>query len=69
MTGRVLTDDIWLQIQETMQFYGCYHSKNSKNSKNITEAILCKRCTGTTQRVFLKAYVLGKWLTIALIVA
>lgn len=45
MKRQVLTDHIWLQIQETMQFYGCYHSKNSKN---ITEAILCKRCTGTT---------------------
>ena len=48
MKRQVLTDHIWLQIQETMQFYGCYRSKNSKNSKNITEAILCKRCTGTT---------------------
>ena len=44
MTRRVLTDDIWLQIQETMQFYGCYRSKN------IMEAILWKRRTGATWR-------------------
>ena len=47
MTRRVLTDDIWLQIQETMQFYGCYRSKNSKN---IIEALLWKLRTGTTWR-------------------
>ena len=47
MTRRVLTDDIWLQIQDTMKFYGCYRSKNSKN---IMEAILWKLRTGATWR-------------------
>ena len=47
MKRQVLTDHIWLQIQETMQFYGCYRFKNSKN---IMEAILWKRRTGATWR-------------------
>ncbi|UOO88264.1 IS5 family transposase [Vitreoscilla massiliensis] len=47
MARRVLTDDIWLQIQDTMKFYGCYRSKNSKN---IMEAILWKLRTGATWR-------------------
>ena len=41
MARRVLTDDIWLQIQETMQFYRCYRSK-------IMEVILWKLRTGAT---------------------
>ena len=45
MTRRVLIDDIWLQIQNTMKFYGCYRSKNSKY---IIEAILWKLRTGAT---------------------
>lgn len=47
MTRRVLTDDIWLQLQDTMQLYGCYRSKNSRN---IMEAILWKLRTGATWR-------------------
>ena len=47
MTRRVLTDDIWLQIEQTMKFYGCYRSKNSQN---IMEAILWKLRTGATWR-------------------
>ena len=47
MTRRVLTDDIWLKIQDTMKFYGCYRSKNNKN---IMEAILWKLRTGATWR-------------------
>lgn len=47
MTRRVLTDDVWQQIQETMKFYGCYVSKNSKN---IMEAIIWKLRTGATWR-------------------
>lgn len=45
MTRRVLTDDVWQQIQETMKFYGCYVFKNSKN---IMEAIIWKLRTGAT---------------------
>ena len=30
MSRRVITDEIWAQIQNTMQFYGCYRSRNSK---------------------------------------
>lgn len=37
MSRRVITDEIWVQILDTMQFYGCYRSRNSKN---IMEAIL-----------------------------
>ena len=44
MTRRILTDDIWLQIQETMQFYDCYRSKN------IMEAIRWKLRTNPTWR-------------------
>ena len=47
MTRRVLTDDIWLQIEQTMKFYGCYRSKNSQN---IMEAILWKLRTGAAWR-------------------
>ena len=47
MTRRILTDDIWLQIQETMQFYRCYRSKNSKN---IMKSILWKLRTGAPWR-------------------
>ncbi len=39
MAGRVITDKIWAQIQNTMQFYGCYRSRHSKN---MMEAILWK---------------------------
>ena len=44
MTRRVLTDDIWLKIQETIQFYDCYRSKN------IMEAIRWKLRTNPTWR-------------------
>ena len=36
MVRKVLSDDIWQQIQETMKFYGYYRSKNSRD---IMEAI------------------------------
>ena len=45
MARRVLTNDIWLQIQNTMKFCSYYHSKNSKN---IMEAILWKLRTEAT---------------------
>ena len=47
MSRRVITDEIWAQIQNTMQFYGCYRSRNSKN---IMEAILWKLRTGAPWR-------------------
>ena len=47
MARTLLTDDIWQQIQSTMQFHGCYCSKNSRN---IMEAILWKLRTGATWR-------------------
>jgi transposase len=47
MVRKVLSDDIWQQIQETMKFYGCYRSKNSRD---IMEAILWKLRTGATWR-------------------
>ncbi|WP_416202805.1 IS5 family transposase [Acinetobacter sp. TGL-Y2] len=47
MSRRVITDEIWNQIQQTMQFYGCYRSRNSKN---IMEAILWKLRTGAPWR-------------------
>ena len=47
MSRRVITDEIWVQIQNTMQFYGCYRSRNSKN---IMEAILWKLRTGAPWR-------------------
>ncbi len=65
MSRRVITDEIWIQIQQTMQFYGCYRSRNSKN---IMEAILWKPRTGAPWRVFLKIFAHGKLLTTDLIV-
>ena len=47
MARTLLTDDIWQQIQSTMQFHGCYCSKNSRK---IMEAILWKLRTGATWR-------------------
>ncbi|MCG6641108.1 IS5 family transposase [Acinetobacter baumannii] len=47
MACTLLTDDIWQQIQSTMQFHGCYCSKNSRK---IMEAILWKLRTGATWR-------------------
>lgn len=47
MSRRVMTDEIWAQIQNTMQFYGCYRSRNSKN---IMEPILWKLRTGVPWR-------------------
>ncbi len=47
MSRRVITDEIWVQIQNTMQFYDCYRSRNSKN---IMEAILWKLRTGAPWR-------------------
>ena len=43
MTRKILTDEIWDNIQETMSFYGCYRSKNNRA---IMEAILWKLRTG-----------------------
>lgn len=39
MSSRVISDKIWNQIQQNMQFYSCYRSRNIKN---IMEAILWK---------------------------
>ncbi|TCB50460.1 hypothetical protein E0H80_09220 [Acinetobacter sp. ANC 4779] len=47
MTRRILTDDTWLQTQETMEFYGWYRSRNSKN---IIEAMLRKLRISATWR-------------------
>ena len=58
MSRRVITDEIWAQIQNTMQFYGCYRSRNSKN---IMEAILWKLRTGAPWRDIPED--LGPWQT------
>ena len=45
--ARVITDKIGVQIQQTMQFYDCYHLRNSKD---IIEAILWKLRTDAPWR-------------------
>ena len=47
MTRRFLTDEIWLQIQKTMQSKGCYETKDSRD---IMEAIIWKLRTGAPWR-------------------
>ena len=47
MTRRFLTDEIWLQIQKTMQSKGCY---DTKDSRDIMEAIIWKLRTGAPWR-------------------
>ena len=63
MSRRVIKNEIWTQIQQTIQFYGCYRSRNSKK---IMEAILWKLRTGGPWRV--KIFAHGKLLTTSLIV-
>ena len=47
MTGRTLTDEIWLQIQKIMESKGCY---DTQNSREIMEAIFWKLRTGAPWR-------------------
>jgi len=47
MLRKIITDEIWIQIQNTMQFYGCHRSRNNKN---IMKAILWKLRTGAPWR-------------------
>ena len=47
ISPRVITDEVWVQIQKTMQFYGCYHSRNSKD---IMEFTLWRLRTGAPWR-------------------
>ena len=51
MARTLLTDDIWQQIQSTMQSHGCYCSKNSRN---IMKAIIWKLRTSVTWRDILE---------------
>jgi hypothetical protein len=43
MARRMITDEIWLQLQATMESHGCY---DTKNSRDVMEAILWKLRVG-----------------------
>ncbi len=43
MARRMLTDEIWLQLQATLESHGCY---DTKNSRNVMEGILWKLRVG-----------------------
>ena len=47
MVRRVLNDEIWSQLQETLKSKGCY---SCKNNREIMEAILWKLRTGAPWR-------------------
>lgn len=43
MSRRMITDEIWLQLQATMSAHGCY---DTKNSRDVMEGILWKLRVG-----------------------
>ena len=47
MTRRYISDEIWIQLQQTMAAKGCY---DVKNSREVMEAILWKLRTGAPWR-------------------
>ncbi len=47
MVRRVITDNIWEQLQEAMRSKGCHRWKNDRN---IMEAIIWKLRTGASWR-------------------
>lgn len=45
MSGKAITEEAWIKIQQNMQFYGCYCSHNCTS---IMKAIFWKFGTGTS---------------------
>lgn len=43
MARRMLTDEIWSQLQATLESHGCY---DTKNSRDVMEGILWKLRVG-----------------------